>query len=158
MDFECRATQLTDEEAEARRAELTQMKAAELSDLIQGHLEKPAAQSRHRPPRSHSQSHSSLRLRLLRRAQQLQILAVHPLQRHAQSSLAQQTRAVLHRSPHQVRARHTRRAESTPHGGIQTPTEARRGEPRGTRRTSRTKDPRNPARRGYWWGNSPRRG
>lgn len=46
MDFECRATQLTDEETEARRAELTQMKAAELSDLIQGHLEKPAAQSR----------------------------------------------------------------------------------------------------------------
>lgn len=40
MDFECRAIKLTDEEKDARRAELIQMKATELSDLIQHHLEK----------------------------------------------------------------------------------------------------------------------
>ena len=41
MDFEQRATKLTDEELENRRGELTQMKATELADLIQSHLEKP---------------------------------------------------------------------------------------------------------------------
>lgn len=46
MDFESRATKLTDEEKESRRAELTQMKATELSDLIHNHLEKESSSVR----------------------------------------------------------------------------------------------------------------
>lgn len=50
MDFEQRVTALTDEEAESRRTELTQMKATELSDLIQSHLDNPAVFVRHVTP------------------------------------------------------------------------------------------------------------